>query len=150
MFITKPEDESLDLDESLTLGRKLWRRFRQDLNWPSFHVSIARGPEVEILQTSEISDWIDLPRSRCDGQWLVELRLVSPGWLNGSGGWKMEVLREVWRGVEPEHPVTTLVFVPLGGGRYVDSEFRTDAAMLRDLRRIYRGEHRQRVARLPS
>lgn len=67
MFITNPEDESLDLDESLTSGRKLWRRFRQGLNWPSFRVSIARGPEIEILQTSEISDWIDLPHRPCEG-----------------------------------------------------------------------------------
>lgn len=46
---------------------------------------------------------------------------------------------EVWRGFEPEHPVSTLVFLLEGGGRYVDSKFRTDVLMLRGLRRIYLG-----------
>jgi hypothetical protein len=49
----------------------------------------------------------------------------------------MEVLHEVWLGMEPEHPVSALVFFPAGGGRYVDTEFRTEVAMLRNLRKIY-------------
>jgi hypothetical protein len=137
MFITNPNDESIDPEDDDSSGRKLWQRFRQVLEWPSFHVSIACGGKVEFIQTSEISDWIKLPRFRCNDPWLVEPRLISPGWLNGSGGWKMEVLREVWEGNEPARPVSVLVFVTEDGGRYVDSELRTAAAMLTDLRKIY-------------
>lgn len=87
MFITVPEDEPQDLDEALTSGRTIWRRFRQDLNWPWFHISVARGTDVEVLLTSELSDWINLPsHAGEDGDRMIEARLVSPGWLNGSGG----------------------------------------------------------------
>lgn len=137
MFITTPHDECIDPEDDVSSGRRIWRRFRQRMSSPTFHLLIAYGKDVEVLQTPEISDWIDLPHSRREDPWVVEVRLISPGWLNGSGGWKMESVREIWQGLEPGSKSEVLVFITELGGRYVDSDNRTEAAMLRYLTKIY-------------
>lgn len=70
-------------------------------------------------------------------QRVTQARLCSPGRLNGSGGWKMEVLREIREDPEPSPDAPVLVFSVEDGGRHVDSKQRTDLTMRRDLARIY-------------
>lgn len=54
-----------------------------------------------------------------DGDFSVlEIQLVSPGWINGTGRWKMEPLTEIWRAREKESGQLADIFVLQNRSRY--------------------------------
>jgi hypothetical protein len=80
-------------------GHQGWHFVQQHLMSPWFHTTIARYEDglefydvvfVDSLQTlTSILDLTEL------GVQVKSVQLVSPGWLNGTGDWRMEKLLEV-------------------------------------------------------
>ncbi len=81
--------------------------------------------------------WLPLVKSR-QGPSVSSVRLVSPGWVNGTADWKMEPLLEVWRGREPGEGQHAYVFVMGDGRRYSLSECNTPEEQITRLKRVYK------------
>ena len=101
MFITSRQAEVNDSKALIEPGYQGWHFVQPHLISPWFHVSITRykdGMEfhdvlfVDSMQT--LSSILELSEI---GVQVKSVQLVSPGWLNGDGDWRMDMLREVAR-----------------------------------------------------
>lgn len=101
MFITNRQAEVIGSQATLEPGHQGWHFVQQQLISPWFHITIAKcvdGAEfhelvfVDSLQA--LASILDLSEI---GVQVKSLRLVSPGWLNGTGDWRMDTLQRVAR-----------------------------------------------------
>ncbi len=83
---------------------------------------------MHLLDVIEISNTVKI----------VQILLVSPGHLNGSGGWEAATVSEVWVGSEPglDENETATVYVTANGVRNVVSVLETAEADLLSVRRV--------------
>jgi len=54
---------------------------------------------------------------------LIEVNLVTPGYFNNSGSWKMEGLKEIWTGIESDVSLSheVLIYILTNDKHYIDS-----------------------------
>ena len=67
---------------------------------------------------------------------IAELSLVSPGHINGTDNWNMDLLEKIIVGFEPntEHEQTALIFHLKNGNKYIDSALDTHVEDLTNLK----------------
>jgi hypothetical protein len=101
MFITNQQAAVNGSQAMLEPGHQGWHFVQPHLMSPWFHVAIARREDgLEMLDAvfvdslQALTSILDLPET---GGQVKSVQLVSPGWLNGSDDWRMEMLLEVTR-----------------------------------------------------
>lgn len=120
-------------------GTQSWAYVVQSLELPWFHVQLGFGPDSRVVFASHVSNWVHLPRVAGDDRLrLVDVRLVSPSWLNGTGHWLMEPLEEVFEGRAEGGNDIGWVFVVATQKRYSQPPVGAEMAALTRLKRIYR------------
>lgn len=69
---------------------------------------------------------------------VTQTAIVTPAWMNQSDGWKMETLKEMWVGSEPDAKGgnTATVCVTVQGSKHVISAIDTPEDELTNLRRV--------------
>lgn len=107
-----------------------------------FHVEVAGESEGQVIFATESEQWLPLTRSSgSQGLRVRAVSLVSPPWVNGSDGWKLERLNEIWRGREPLNSDSEAeIYVVTGGARYVVSRYETPEARLGRLECVYKAK----------
>jgi hypothetical protein len=106
-------------DDALA-GAQSWAYILFPLDIPWFHARVEIGGDERVIFGSHISNWVHLPQiADRETLRLIDVRLVSPGWLNGTPGWLMEPLEEVLEGVDEVTGHAGWVFLVGPGRRYV-------------------------------
>ena len=108
--------------------------------WWSMHLNTHRQWFYLIYQTqdnngSELTNVIFLTRAKQIAEMLLikdchilEVYLVSPGYINGSNGWKMDKIKEVWRARirNDEFDMSARIFILDNNTEYMHSYYTTD------------------------
>lgn len=70
---------------------------------------------------------------------VLQIAMITPEWMNQSDGWKMDSLREMWAGTEPDAEIgdTATVCLTESGSRHVISALHTPDDELVRLHRIF-------------
>lgn len=99
MFITNRQAEVNDSHIMLEPGHQGWHFVQQQIMSPWFHTTIARcedGFEIlDVVFLDSLQALTSILGLMEMGAQVKSVQLVSPGWLNGAGDWRMETLREV-------------------------------------------------------
>lgn len=122
MFITyKPAEIFL----SAYLGdgsTQYWQYVEQTTHCPWFYVRVGRQQDGEALTSMVMLPSISALEQLLSGQgaatWVLDVQLVSPAYLNGSDGWKMERLLEVRETVDDMSEEAAYVYSLEGGHIY--------------------------------
>ncbi|UIN53876.1 hypothetical protein [Pseudomonas kribbensis] len=125
MFIThKPAEIFLSayLGDGTT---QYWQYVEQTNHCPWFYVSVGRQQDAEALTSMvmlpSISAFEKLLNEQGADIWLLDAQLVSPAYLNGSDGWKMERLLEVRETVGDTSEEAAYVYSLEGGHIYTET-----------------------------
>ncbi|MBD0683530.1 MULTISPECIES: hypothetical protein [unclassified Pseudomonas] len=101
MFITTRQAEVTGPLTILEPGHQGWHFVQQHLMTPWFHTTIARcedGLEIhDVVFVDSLQTLTSLLELTEIGVQVKSVHLVSPGWLNGAGDWRMEMLLKVAR-----------------------------------------------------
>ncbi|TDU31607.1 hypothetical protein DFR24_0977 [Panacagrimonas perspica] len=120
-------------------GSQSWAYVLQPIDIPWFHVRVGVGSDTRVVFASHVSNWVHLPQeARGDTLRLIDVRLVSPGWLNGTADWMMEPLEEVLEGVDEASGEVGWIFLIGLGRRYVQPAVGSTSGELTRLKRIFR------------
>lgn len=94
MFIT---NRWAEVDRSfawLAEDQQAWHFVEQRLSSPWIHITVTRerGEDtcVEVFFLEDMRGLEQFTRLTLDGAVELSLQIVTPGWMNGSGGWTME------------------------------------------------------------
>lgn len=128
MFITHRQAEVNGSLAMLEPDHQGWHFVQQHLMSPWFHTTIARceeGLEIcDVLFVDTLEALMSILELRENGCQVKAVQLVSPGWLNGSGDWRMEVLAEMAQSQDG----TSLQFTLQDGRHYFFPETQPDAS----------------------
>lgn len=124
MFITHKHAE-------ISLGAYLgdssvqcWQYIEQTTHCPWFYVTVGRRHDCETLTSMilipSVSALEQLIGEEGTDIWLLDVQLVSPAYLNGSDGWKMEKLLEIREAVDETNKEATYVYSLEGGHIYTE------------------------------
>lgn len=101
MFRTFPEAEQHLPPGLAAAGEKSWRWIELPLSIPYFLLSISviteEGAVGRDLFFSNPRDLLGAIAGLKDAAKDIEISLMSPGYVNGSGSWQMGKIREVWK-----------------------------------------------------
>lgn len=101
-----------------------WQYVEQTTHCPWFYVKIGRRQGSEALTSMVLIPSISALEQLLDEQgadiWLLDVQLVSPAYLNGSEGWKMERLLEVRETLDDMSAGTAYVYSLEGGHVYTE------------------------------
>lgn len=101
MFITNRQAEVNGSQAMLEPGHQGWHFVQQQLMSPWFHTTIARcedGLEIhDVVFVDSLQTLTSILELSEIGVQVKSVQLVSPGWLNGAGDWRMDMLLEVAR-----------------------------------------------------
>lgn len=125
MFIThKPAEIFL----SAYLGddsTQYWQYVEQTTHCPWFYVRVGRQQGSEALTSMVMLPSISALEQLLNEQgadiWLLDVQLVSPAYLNGSDGWKMERLLEVRETADDMSEEAAYVYCLEGGHIYSET-----------------------------
>lgn len=119
MFYTFPEAE-INLPEALTKnGERSWRWVEFSLQIPYFFLSLRISNKgcknVRYLALSHLSDVLDIARQQSESFEIVNLGLLSPGYVNGGEHYQLGAVKEIWSVKGYEEPN---LFVMATGERF--------------------------------
>ncbi|MBC3234150.1 hypothetical protein [Pseudomonas lurida] len=125
MFIThKPTEIFLGayLGEDII---QYWQYVEQTTHCPWFYVKVGRQQGTETLNSMVLIPSISALEQLLNEQgadiWLLDVQLVSPAYLNGGEGWKMERLLEVRETVDDISEEAAYVYSLEGGHIYTEA-----------------------------
>jgi len=125
MFIThKPAEIFLDahLGDDST---QCWQYVEQTTHCPWFYVKVGRRQGSEALTSMVMLPSISALEQLLNEQgadiWVLDVQLVSPTYLNGSDGWKMERLLEVRETMDDLSKEAAYVYTLEGGHIYTEA-----------------------------
>lgn len=126
MFCTSP-DGKLTIPPIFDDKTECWWSYvRLPLFVPYFQVVCAGvSSEDECTQTLFLQSvaQLDMVLNDSDVE-VLSVQLVSPGYINGKGIWQIDVLENIYRGIEVEnggHTQYAFVYVVSGGRRFLES-----------------------------
>lgn len=118
-------------------GQHVWSAVSLLLNRPWFFVSYTSitddGPLTSSIMIDSASRLMELTCLVGDQIKLGDVSLVSPGWVNQNGCWKMEPLEAVWEGQDPLRGMRVQVFCLTDGRRYLGTPIDIEPSSLVDL-----------------
>lgn len=124
-------------------GEDLWTYVALNIHMPWFHVVHETTGEGNYLSKSMLFlsrvEQILFLQQQTDST-ILQIDLVSPGYMNGTGLWKMEPLKEIWKGLESDskHKQGAHVFVLMSDERYCDSSLQSPETQLQDMRLVFK------------
>lgn len=125
MFRTHKQAEisGFDLSQLSSEGTRAWRYVEQALHCPWFYISCLESSRElsmrRMLLTAEISLVEGLLTDEGSTLHMIDgIQLVSPGWLNGSSGWRMEELIGLSEAQDPTDQHVAYVYKLAGGHTY--------------------------------
>ncbi|KAI3494600.1 hypothetical protein L1887_40578 [Cichorium endivia] len=128
MFITNRQAEVNSSQIMLEPGHQGWHFVQQHLMSPWFHTTIARyedGLEIhDVVFVDSLQTLTSILELTEIGVQVKSVQLVSPGWLNGAGDWRMDLLLEVAQSQDG----TSLRYTLQDGRRYYFPETQPDAS----------------------
>ncbi|VVM54297.1 hypothetical protein [Pseudomonas fluorescens] len=140
MFIThKPAEIFLGayLGEDII---QYWQYVEQTTHCPWFYVNVGRQQGTQKLNSMVLIPSISALEQLVNEQgadiWLLDVQLVSPAYLNGSEGWKMERLLEVRETVDDISEEAAYVYSLEGGHIYTEA-FGASTSDLQNARIIF-------------
>ncbi|MBB6157645.1 hypothetical protein HDC30_004896 [Pseudomonas sp. JAI115] len=140
MFITHRQAEVNGSLAMLDPDHQGWHFVQKHLMSPWFHTTIARceeGLEVyDVLFVGNLEALVSVLAPREKECQVKSVQLVSPGWLNGTGDWRMEMLAEVAQSQDG----TSLQFTLRDGRHYFLPSVQSDTPLVYSIP-IYK--HRQ-------
>lgn len=94
MFVTQKQAETKARSGMLQPEQQGWDCVQQSLNLPWFHVTVVRTEQaMEVHSVVLVHNIQALKAILTPGVDRVKsIQLVSPGWINGTGDWRMEPL----------------------------------------------------------
>lgn len=102
MFVTASSTRHPILSALAGEGQEVWTCVNLAINRPWFFATyslyLPQGEIRESVLLSSIDQVNQLLGQDRDTMEVQQLMLVSPGYLNGAGHWRMEALSEIWRG----------------------------------------------------
>jgi hypothetical protein len=130
-------------------GEKYWMAVELALHKPWFVVAVCenestdKGDELCRMKTvlvDNVSDVQNLAEQDADAAPQLEsAQIVTPGHINGTGAWKMELLSAVWVADEPAAPGRIVEICETAtGAKYVTSSCTTPLCELENLTLRYR------------
>lgn len=143
MFLTTPDAEKPLPAGLAPPGVRTWAYFVQRLALQWFHVTMRVGSSTTCIFAMHYRQWLDIheaaiAKNKLRSQpRLLSVQLVSPDWLNGSSGWQMEHLQELWLGTDPEQDLEVCVFVVASGARYMEPKPLCSESALTNRRKIF-------------
>lgn len=125
MFITHKQAE-IFLDAYLgDDSTQYWQYVEQTTHCPWFYVKVGRRQGSEALTSMVMLPCISALEQLINEQgadiWVLDVQLVSPTYLNGSDGWKMERLLEVRETVDDLSKEAAYVYSLEGGHIYIEA-----------------------------
>ena len=124
-------------------GLRLWSYVRSRLHVPWLHVVYSlsyeeEGERYSLREMMFLTQVGQLQQLQETGAQIVAIDLMSPGHLNGTDGWKLEALAEIWEGAVPKtEGQVAQVYVLKNGTRYVDSALDTPESELLNKRCVW-------------
>lgn len=109
---------------------QVWSYVLQRLHMPWYHVTIDESECEQIVFCADPKQFLGHPHLRA-------ARVVTPGWLNGTIDWRMDLLKELWIGFEPNSRQQALVYVLQDGARIVYSFSKSPEDALQHLSLVY-------------
>ena len=126
MFSTQDDVDAGIPDFYENSGFRLWKCIRKHMFTCWFQVTyrVAGEDMHEIYFMHSVMDVLSF--TKLEDVKIIEVYVISPDYLNGSQGWKMERLREILVAEEPlVDGQPAYVYVVDQNTRYVDSEIQT-------------------------
>jgi len=127
VFITNKQAEVKGSQAMLEPGHQGWHFVQQHLMSPWFHTTIVRcedGLEIhDVVFVDSLQALTSILELTEVGVQVRSVQLVSPGWLNGAGDWRMEILLEVARNQDG----TSLRYTLQDGRHYYFPDARPEA-----------------------
>ena len=70
---------------------------------------------------------------------VLQIAMITPDWMNKTDGWKMDTLKEIWTGTEPDSEIadTATICITESGTRHVISALQTPEDELLSLHRVF-------------
>jgi hypothetical protein len=65
------------------------------------------------------------------------VRAITPGWINGTGDWRLERLSELWEVEDPRYGYSGWLLVSEGGNSYVDFSPHCSVSDLHRIRKVF-------------
>ena len=122
-------------------GVRMWSYLLQNLHMPWFHVTFQAESSQSMIFATHRQQWLDLqveePRRLRHDPLLRSIQLVSPGWMNGTTEWRMELLKELWVGKNPANESEVCIYVVETGARYRDLTADCTEEALKDRRKLF-------------
>lgn len=140
MFFTRDNDEIPVPIEIAEPGEHYWNNVQLRLFINYYLVTfVVDDPNEGGLKSTLLFLYFDHVLAIADEFEVEQIALITPGHENGSGGWKMESVLEVWRASEPglDETDTAVLWVTETGERYVESHRETPESRLVNLKRVY-------------
>lgn len=108
----------------LVKGVHMWRYVESLTSRPWFHVAVLESYEDFVRPTiyliKDLEDLLELAGAADQGWEIDRVDLVSPGDLNGSEGWKMDEMKEIFRLHAGDR--STLAYVLRSGVTYFEDQ----------------------------
>lgn len=140
MFFTRDVDEIQVPIGIAEPGGHYWNDVQLRLFITYYLVTfVVDDPDEGGVMSTLLCLYFDHVLAVADAFEVKQIALITPGHENGSGGWKMESVREVWRASEPglDETGTAVLWVTETGERHVESHRDTTESRLIDLRKVY-------------
>lgn len=108
MFYTSPEAEVRVPKPLAPNGERSWRWVELGLQIPYFLLSIQISNEetemVRRLVLGQLQDVLDIASQQSESFQVIDLGLLSPGYMNGSESYQLGTIKEIWGAKETGQP----------------------------------------------
>lgn len=143
MFETHDSAEEYIPSEFTINGLRAWNCVHSRLHVPWLHaVYVIKASEGYVPGQIAFLTYVDqlLQLDQQSNTKILEVNLVSPDHVNNKGAWKMDPLKEIWVGYEPdtEHQQETEIFVLKDGNRYTYSPLSTDEENILEKKLVFK------------
>jgi len=139
MFSTLIENELRFIPTCREEGELFWSSVTLEFDKIFLHVTYQKATVPELQRTILLLTAEQLERLSCfDEVEIVEVNLVSPGYLNKTGKWLLEPLSKILVGLEPvDHLQEAFIYKMDDGQKYIDSALDTEEKNIRKINCIF-------------
>ena len=130
MIVTHARDEVAGHAFMLEPNSQIWRRAHMELAIPYFFLTYKIKEQTCWISQTDLY-WESNQLLGCCAQLanddrfrVVQIALISPAWMNGSNGWEMDTIQEIWRSGAINDQPQLMQYVTCNGKRLYDR--RTD------------------------
>ena len=139
MFITNEASNIFNPFSPKENKEYIWSNVSLRLHIPWFYIVYSvegeYGTHSSMVLVASVVHLIDLNND--DQINIQQAYLVSPGYVNSTDQWRIEPIKEIFSGIEPEYEQMSYIYVLENGGRYVCSDLNSKEEELRCIKTVY-------------